>query len=405
MTATPRGKSIQLKDVVDVVNKQVTPLADNVSIHPMETSGYAVRHLPKVVNEQPVFMLTNPEPRMMTLQLQLPNMGFSAETLFARMTWGDRLIGMEIGKPRRIKFNSEYHSWFDHSPDKNAFGSQITMYVLSNFANSYFFKVKMFNSVDNICKVQVPGARDYMGAIEVTTYLQQLINKQLAPPMPVQPPVNLEIFLIQARSTLQLLRGLHLNFEELTKVLRETHHNQRLNGAAGRFRVLQASASNNNASTSNNNASASNNNNNTTNNNNDDISPCDDLVWPLDPPESDIDQNQCVVYVFTPVFGCATVKKLRVYFAGKQKPVRDNPQRVEYSILISGRGQIRHITYIYHLIWEILGRYQDRLLYSEDQHIRDVLAPKTMQLTMKIDDLLAGLDDDSDDDVDQLIDI
>lgn len=329
----------KLANIVDIVNSQIKCLPDNENLHPMEMDRYV---LSKVFDR---FQITSPIMSMMTVRFLLPNYYFNNCTLFDFIEVGEKVEAVVTKIDRKIR----YKSMPNVEIPNDAFNSQITFNLRSDFSSVGTFKVKFFNSVDGMCELQVPGVKDVNQMKTEIIYLKNYINRQIKNKHISHPeigdPIKEEIIGYSSRSMLRLPVGMTINFTQLIQCFNEVMELQRENGKNKKIRTIS--------------------------------DPCTDLVWPLCDVGGNIGRKKCWIYIFTPIYGCDDIKHVRVEFASKAKNIDINNingvdmETCEYSILFFGRSQIRHRRYIYYFLWEFFGRYQSRLFYNEKEFIQN----------------------------------
>lgn len=348
MSAEIKSKIANIKDEV---NSQILRYPDNENLHPMECKNYTLS------KNYTFFVLMPPTISMMTVQYLLPNYNFDNIALFNRVNVGDRVIKMETIINKKIMVKSLHPNTEKQS---NVFNSQVTFHVVNG---DNIFKIKFFNGVGGNGEVQIPGVKDIYLVKSQVDYLRKYINNQLN--SEIGEPFGDEIKGFSSRSMLRLPNNIAINFRALVEVLNEVQKEQR---ARGKNKLIRSG----------------------------NCDPVFDVVWPICDVDCNIGRKKCWIYIFTPIYGCNTIKCIRVDFTGKAK----NPANGmwEYSILMSGRAQIRHRRYVYHFLWELFGKYQDRIFYNETEHIQKQLIEDYMDDIELLEYLEANDNSDEEDD-------
>jgi hypothetical protein len=392
----------KLDSIQDPIFKSVVSIPPNERLHDWElpiTETTKLFHRPQMALRIAKY-ISPPDPSMLTVQGIMSNYYYNNAELFN--------ICEPIGIIKRIKSGTnkpKTQAGFKYNKlddDVRGFDSQITLWVDQqpfNGESGSVFKVKLFNGVNGIGKIQIPGIKNINETIDIIRYLRDFINKQnfihnnmdlLEPLMPkkfidiiyscikpiIDEPVaeNVYEFGYSRKCVLRVPAGKLINFNKLNEVINDTYNQQRLNNQENiveNFKYTQMFNSllpigkqlsknimqliykklNRN--------------------------PLYDIVWPISgPAEDNKGQRKCTVLIFNPRHGNDEKKYSTIVFNSVPKDRGGNIITAsstsdvwEYSILLTGSADERHINYIYRFVWEFLNFYQDTIFYDNDDNI------------------------------------
>jgi hypothetical protein len=337
--------------------------------------------------------ISYPSPSMLTVQGLLTNYHFSNKELYN--------ICNPVGYVKRIKSGT--------NPPKNqpgfiydikddtvkGFDSQISFWISQEVFNGNskgIFKVKIFNNVNGVGKIQIPGIKNIKDAYKIVKFIRNFINNQniiyhklhyLLLKLPakllkivhsyIKPIINIPNkkdiyeFGYSRKCIMKVPAGKLINFNNLNNTINTIYNNQRLNEQTNfinNFNMLQYENIIQDKKIKQLIYNAGRN-------------PLYDIVWPISgPPEDNKGQRKCTFLIFNPRFGNDEKKYSTIVFNsvpkdsnGKNITMASNGEFWEYSILMNGSADIRHINYIHRFIWELLNCFQDYIFYNKNDNI------------------------------------
>jgi uncharacterized protein YcgL (UPF0745 family) len=123
--------------------------------------------------------ISYPSPSMLTVQGILTNFHFTTKELY--------LICNPISYVKRIKSgnnppkNQPGFVYNKTDDDVRGFDSQITLWISQEYFNKKsngVYKVKIFNNVNGVGKIQIPGIKNINDTINIVKYVRNYINSQ-----------------------------------------------------------------------------------------------------------------------------------------------------------------------------------------------------------------------------------
>lgn len=312
------SNKIKISEIIHPIYSTIRPLKEDENLRPMEMNEYKISKLPNFVR------ITPPSISMKTVDFKMrfdpPYTNINNCEIFKMFAVSPEIMTIET----KIN-NTPAYKTIDPKfiINKGVLGSQVTFHIDN-------FKIKLFNVSNGICVVQIPGVINIDVVKKSIKVLRDKLNEMFKAPI-VSEEFDYDLKGFSAKCILQIPLNMSINFEELYKALNEV-------------RDLQLNPETDD--------------------------PVSKRIWPICNVDGTIIRKKCYFCVYTPIFGCEYMQKVRVDIYSKEKKIDNNT--ANFSIIIYGRCQSRQLRYVYHLLWEIFIKYESKIIYNEQNYIQDL---------------------------------
>lgn len=351
---------IKNNKIIHPLYGSIKPLGDNEKMRDMESNGYKLSKRPKkkIVIIPPVINMKTVDYKM---NFKAPFDNMKNEQIFNLFTVSEKIKTIETKINNKSKFKTidpEFKS------KRTVLGSQITFHVGQ-------FKIKLFNILNGICTIQIPGVTDETSIEIQINILRNELNKMLKTDDQteiVSAPYDHDIKGFSAKCVLQLEKGHSVNFKNLFIALNEVKDLQHAS-------FIRRNDTNSNLS-----SPCSDEKNNLSEwatsplsiDNQIELEPVERIIWPIYNIDGMMMRKKCNFHIYTPIINCDFMQKVRIDINSKEKNIEEHKDTSNYSIIIAGRCQMRQLRYIYYFLWEFFIKYEDQIIYKESEYVEQL---------------------------------